>query len=187
MKKLFFLLALTVFNLKVLSAQRFYSKDTHVNFNATSPNSPEKIEGANPKGVCVIDATTGAIELAVLIKSFHFEKALMEEHFNENYMETDKFPKSTFAGSITDIKNVNLKKDGSYDVNVSGKLTIHGITKDVNTKAVINVTNGGLSLAKASFGVNLSDYGITIPGAVKDKVSTDAKIEISTTLAIYKK
>ena len=102
-------------------------------------------------------------------------------------METDKFPKSTFAGSITDIKNVNLKKDGSYDVNVSGKLTIHGITKDVNTKAVINVTNGGLSLAKASFGVNLSDYGITIPGAVKDKVSTDAKIEISTTLAIYKK
>lgn len=186
MKRLLFLSVLTFCNLAFLNAQRFFSKDVHVNFSATASDSPEKIEASNPKAVCVIDDNSGAIELAVLVKSFHFERALMEEHFNENYMESLKFPKATFVGVVSDIKSVNLLKDGNYNVKVSGKLTLHGITKDVTTNAVVSVANGALSNAKASFSIKLSDFSIDIPGAVKDKVASDAKIEINTALALYK-
>lgn len=186
MKRLFFCLLFTVSILSFTNAQRFFSKDAHVNFSATANASLEKIEASNTKAVCVIDDNTGAIEVAVLVKSFHFERALMEEHFNENYIESHKFPKATFVGIITDIKNVNIKKDGNYTVNVIGKLMLHGITKDVNTSAVISVTNGALNNAKAAFSVKLSDYGIDIPGAVKDKVASDAKIDLNTALSVYK-
>ncbi len=186
MKKFFFLSLFTFSAFTFIRAQRFYSKDAHVFFSATASASPEKIEAGNTKAVCVIDDNTGAIEMAVLVKSFHFERALMEEHFNENYIESNKFPKATFTGVITDIKNIDLHKDGNYTVNVSGKLTLHGITKDVKTTSVINVSNGALSNAKTSFNIKLSDFGIDIPGAVRDKVASDAKIDVNTALAIYK-
>lgn len=186
MKKLFFLSLLTFSAFTFIQAQRFYSKDAHVFFSATASASPEKIEAGNTKAVCVIDDNTGAVEMAVLVKNFHFERALMEEHFNENYIESNKFPKATFTGVITDIKNVDLHKDGHYTVNVSGKLMLHGVTKDVKTTSVISVSNGSLSNAKTSINIKLSDFGIDIPGAVRDKVASDAKIEINTALAIYK-
>ena len=186
MKKLFFLSVFTFSVFASINAQRFYSKDAHVFFSATASASPEKIEAGNTKAVCVIDDNTGAVEMAVLVKNFHFERALMEEHFNENYIESDKFPKATFTGVVTDIKNIDLHKDGNYTVNVIGKLMLHGITKDVKTSALINVLNGALSNAKTSFNIKLSDFGINIPGAVRDKVASDAKIDVNTALAIYK-
>ena len=141
----------------------------------------EKIEAKNNKVSSVIDTKSGKVEFAVLIKSFHFEKALMQEHFNENYMESDKFPKSTFAGNITNLKDINFTKDGTYKANVSGKLTIHGVTKDVATAGMIKVKGGVVNVTN-TFRVKLADYGIEIPSVVKDKIAKDVEIIINSDL-----
>ena len=164
------------------NAQKYYSKDGIVSFDATSKGSPENIDGKTTKGTLVIDAATGAVEMGVLIKSFHFERALMEEHFNENYMQSDKFKDAKFKGTITDFSSVNLKKDGTYKVNVSGKLTMHGVTKDIKTTATLTVAGGAISAAKTNLSTVLADYGIEVPSLVKDKLASEAKIEISAAL-----
>jgi polyisoprenoid-binding protein YceI len=169
------------------SAQKFYTKDAKVNFDATSTTSPEKIAAVNPKGTLVFDAATGKIEAAILVKGFHFDQALMEEHFNENYMESNKFAKATFAGDVVDFKTaINLTKDGDYTATVKGKLTMHGVTKDVETKGIFTVKGGKITATKASFKTVLADYKIAIPSLVKDKVAKEAKIDISGTMQLLK-
>ena len=169
------------------SAQKFYTKDAKIGFDATSTTSPEKIAAVNPKGTLVVDMATGKMEAAVLVKGFHFEQALMEEHFNENYMESNKFAKATFAGDIVDFKkSINLAKDGDYTATVKGKLMMHGITKDVETKGVFTVKGGKITAAKSSFKAPLADYKISIPGVVRDKIANDAKIDISGTMQLLK-
>ena len=184
MKKVFFSALATLFVLN-LSAQKFFTKDAKIGFDASSPL--EKIAAVNSKGTLVIDGATGKIEAAVLVKGFHFEQALMEEHFNENYMESNKFQKSSFAGEIIDFKNaVNVAKDGSYTATVKGKLTLHGVTKDVETKGIFTVKGGAITASNTSFKILVADYGIAIPGIVKDKVAKEAKIDISATLQALK-
>jgi polyisoprenoid-binding protein YceI len=163
-----------------VSAQQFFTKTGKVYFSASS--SLEKIEATTNKATCVVDIAAGKIEAAILVKSFHFEKALMEEHFNENYMESGKFTQAKFVGDITDAKNVNLKSDGTYDVNIKGKLTLHGVTKDVATKGKITVKGGNIIAAASNLTILVGDYGIKIPGAVKDKIAKEAKIDINCTL-----
>ncbi|MDZ7876417.1 MAG: YceI family protein [Saprospiraceae bacterium] len=162
------------------TAQKFYSKDAKVSFDATSKTSPEKIAALNPKGTIVIDAATGKMEAAVLVTGFHFEQALMEEHFNENYMESTKFAKATFAGEVVDFKKtVNLAKEGEYTATVKGKLTMHGVTKDVETKGIFTVKGSKVTVVKASFKAPLADYKVAIPKIVSDKIAVDAKIYIA--------
>jgi YceI-like domain len=177
MKKVIFAMAMLSSSL-VATAQTSVTKDGVIEFDATAKNSPEKIDAKNPKTVATINATTGAIEIGVLVAGFHFERALMEEHFNENYLESKKFKSSTFKGTITNLKDVNLKKDGSYPVKVSGKLTMHGVTKDVVTDGKVVVKGGIISEAHAEFATKLADYAVAIPGAVKDKIATEAKMKI---------
>jgi polyisoprenoid-binding protein YceI len=163
-----------------LSAQKYFSKDAKVFFSATS--SMEKIEATNNKGTLVLDAASNKLEAAILVKGFHFEKALMEEHFNENYLESGKFSKATFAGEITDMKTVNMAKDGDYKVNVKGKMTMHGVTKNVATIATISIKGGAIVKSKTSFKLLVADYGIAIPGAVKDKIAKEVKIDVEANL-----
>jgi polyisoprenoid-binding protein YceI len=176
-------IVLSLFSLALLtnlSAQKFFSKDAKVYFSATS--SMEKIEATNTKGTLVLDATSNKLEAAILVKGFHFEKALMEEHFNENYLESGKFSKATFAGEITDMKTVNMAKDGDYKVTVKGKMTMHGVTKDLTTTATISVKGGAIVNSKTSFKVLMADYGVAIPGAVKDKIAKEAQIDVEAKL-----
>jgi hypothetical protein len=181
-----FLIILLTFFLPIsINAQRYFTKSGKIDFDATSTGSPERVEGITRTATCVIDTKTGAIQFSVLIKGFEFERALMEEHFNENYLESNKYPKSEFRGTITDNSTVNYNKDGSYTVNVKGQLTIHGVTKEVSTPGKLTVQNGKL-IAEASFSVLLSDYNISIPGLVSDKVSKTAKISIACQLELFK-
>jgi polyisoprenoid-binding protein YceI len=176
MKKILFGALALVFTLN-LSAQKFFTKEAKVSFDATS--SLEPIAATTNKGTLVIDATAGKLEAAVLVKGFHFEKALMEEHFNENYLESGKFPKATFAGDIVNKGDINLKKDGDYNAKIKGKLTMHGATKDVETTAKLTVKGGAIVSASAAFVATMEDYKIAIPGAVKDKIAKTAKISVS--------
>jgi hypothetical protein len=161
--------------------QKYFTKTGQVNFDATVTSSPEKIEGINRSATCVVDTKNWNMQFAVLMKGFGFERALMEEHFNENYVESNKFPKGEFKGEIKNIETVDFSKDGTYPVKVKGKLTMHGESKDVETNARIIIQSGKIK-ASAEINVLLADYKISIPGIVADKVSKTAKISISCAL-----
>lgn len=161
--------------------QRYFTKNGKINFDATSASSPERVEAVNRSATCVVDLKSGAIQLAMLMKGFEFERALMEEHFNENYIESNKFPKSEFKGKIKDVDEIDFTKDGTYKVKVKGDITIHGETKEVETEGKLVVQNGKIN-ADAEFSVKLSDFKISIPGLVADKVAKTAKIKVSCSL-----
>lgn len=181
MKKTLFSLALITFAAATATAQTYMTRTGKVYFNATTKSSPEKIEARNNEVATILDAKTGDLRFQVLIKSFKFERALMQEHFNENYMESDKYPKSDFKGSITNLSDVNLTKDGTYNAKVSGKLTIHGVTNDVSVPGTITVKGNSAEL-KAKFSVKMEDYKITVPGVVSDKVDKIATITVESML-----
>lgn len=159
-----------------VSAQKFYTKSGKISFYSKAPL--ENIEAHNAKGVSVFDMASGRIEFSVLLKGFEFEKAKMQEHFNENYVESDKYPKAVFTGNIKDASSLKLDKDGTYTVQVSGTLSMHGITKPQNAQATFTVNGGNIS-AVSEFTVLLADYDIKIPSLVADKVSKNVRIVIN--------
>jgi polyisoprenoid-binding protein YceI len=166
------------------ASSKFFTKTGKAYFSATS--SMEKIEATTNKATAVIDLTAGKIEVKLLVKTFHFEKASMEEHFNENYMESGKYPNAGFVGDITDAKSVNLAKDGSYPVKVKGKLTMHNVSRDVETTATLTVKSGAVVSAKSELVAKMADFKIDIPGAVKEKIAKEAKISLDFALAPLK-
>lgn len=161
-----------------LSAQeRFATRTGHIGF--FSETSVENIEGKNDKVTSVFDATTGAVEFAALIKAFEFEKALMQEHFNENYMESNTYPKATFKGKMTGLAADALKKPGTYDVTVKGDLTIHGVTKPVEHKGTVTVNADGSLKAASEFLVKPEDHKIEVPGVVRKNIAEQIKVTVS--------
>ena len=156
-------------------AQKYLTRTGKVTFDATTPTSPEKIAGMNNEVSTVFDAKVGNILFQVPVKSFKFKNALMQEHFNENYMESDKFPKADFKGNITNLSDVNFSKDGTYKTTVSGSLTIHGVTNSVTVSGTATVT-GNTVMLKATFPAKLAEYKISVPGLVADKVAKEASV-----------
>ena len=167
-------------------AQKLFTRDARVQFDATSANSPEQVEATNKSGTMVLDLANGRIQSAVLMTGFVFEKALMQEHFNENYVESSKYPKSTFNGKLDDMTKVNFKKDGTYKASVSGDLTIKGIKKSVKTPVTFTIKSGQIA-ATTDFTVKLADYKISVPSVVSDKLGTQAKISIKADLKPFKR
>lgn len=143
-----------------------------------SHTSMEDIKGDNNQVAAIIDISTGEMVFQALIKSFHFDRALMEEHFNENYMESDKFPKSSFKGKITNLSSVDFSKNGTYSVIVEGDLTIHNVTNKISTKGTIEVITGGIN-ANSKFNIVPEDYKIVIPGVVRDKIDKNLEVTVS--------
>ena len=166
--------ALFIFN--GLQAQdKFFTKTGKIEFSSKAPM--EDIEAKNKTLAGLLDTKTGMLQFTVLMKGFEFPKALMQEHFNENYIESDKYPRADFKGSITNNKDINYAVDGTYPAEVTGKLTLHGVTRDIKTKGIVKVENGKLQ-TNASFNVLLSDYQIKIPSVVKDKLSNNIKVMV---------
>ncbi|MBI1342356.1 MAG: YceI family protein [Terrimonas sp.] len=181
MKKALIILALALSASSVsFSQDKFYTKTGTIFFECTK--SPlEKIEGTNNSVTCVLDSKTGNMQFAVLMKGFEFKRALMQEHFNENYVESHKFPKGEFKGQVTNNADINYGKDGEYTAKVKGKLTIHGVTKDVESTGKLSV-RGGKIAANAVFQILLSDYDISIPTVVNDKISNTVNIKVDCSL-----
>jgi hypothetical protein len=184
MKKSFVILLAAICFSSAASAQKYFTKDGTINFHSNA--KLEKIEATNNKATCVLDATTGAIEWSVLTKGFVFENAFMGEHFNETYMESDKFPKASFKGKVDNMASVNLQKDGTYKSKVTGDLTIHGVTKNISVDASF-VVAGGKITSESKFPVKASDYGIVIPGDKTDNISNNIDIIVKANLAELKK
>jgi polyisoprenoid-binding protein YceI len=178
MKKIFLIIGLAsavTFGFKSHEGGVYKSNTGNINFY--SHTAVEDISGDNHKVKTAFDATSGKMQYSVLVKDFEFEKALMQEHFNENYMESTKYPKSTFNGTIDKIANINFSKDGTYTSPVSGKLTIKDVTKDVATTGTF-IVKGGTVNAKAVFNINPRDYNVSIPKAVANKIAQELKISV---------
>ena len=160
---------------QVAFAQKHISKTGHVWFY--SYTAMEVIEAHNHQVVSILDISTGDIIFNLLVKSFEFKVTLMQEHFNENYIESTKFPKSTFKGKITNLDKIDFKKDGTYQADVNGDLTIHGVTKNITTSGTIEIA-GGAIIAKAKFKIVPKDYGIQIPQLVENKIAKEMDITV---------
>jgi len=161
------------------SAQKYMTKAGTIKFYSETPI--EKIEAVNRQVNSALDFSNGNFVFKVLIRGFEFEKALMQEHFNENYLESDKFPNSTFDGKISNIKDVNLAKEGVYKVVVEGNLSMHGVTNKVKVNGTLEV-KGGKVIGVARFNVAPKDYNITIPQAVMPKISEAIQVDVNVTL-----
>ena len=175
LRSLVVLVALFGFSFSV-SAQKFYTKNGLLSF--FSNTAFENIKADNNQVTSVLNTQTGELQFSLLNNAFHFKKALMEEHFNEDYMESKTYPKSSFKGSITNIKNVNFSKDGVYPVMVTGELSLHGVTKKISTTANISLKDGKISGA-AKFSITLADYQIKIDDTVKDSIAKTIEITVS--------
>lgn len=176
MKKVFFV-CLCMMAVTLAGAQNIYmTKTGKISFNSRA-KSPEKVEADNNEVSSVFNTQSGDMVFAVLVKSFHFVSALMEEHFNENYVESNKFPKSTFKGKITNLSSVNFLKDGAYPVSIEGELTLHGVTKKVSYTGSLTIKAGKIH-GTSKFSVKLKDYSIVIPSLVADKISEDIDITV---------
>jgi hypothetical protein len=140
-----------------------------------SRTSLEDIRAENNQAYAIIDAGKKNIAFSLLMKGFVFPKALMQEHFNENYVESDKYPKATFSGTFSG--DPILTKDGVYQVKIKGNLSLHNVTKPVETPATMEVKNGRI-LGTAEFKVKPEDFNISIPSIVRDKIEKEMKINV---------
>jgi polyisoprenoid-binding protein YceI len=179
MKRIIFVFALSL-SFSTVFGQKYISKNGHISFNASTPL--EDINAHNQQAASILDAATGDIVFNALMKSFEFKVALMQEHFNENYIESDKYPKASFKGKIANISSVNFSKDGNYNVDVSGDLTLHGVTKPISTKGEIRIKNGIVS-AISKFVVQTADYNIKIPKIVEGKIAKEVEVNVDLTYA----
>lgn len=177
MKKII-VLVLAVMSVYIVNAQKYISKNGHISFYSSTPI--ENIEAHNNQAASILDASSGELVFNVLIKSFEFKNALMQEHFNENYMESDKFPKATFKGKVSNVQSVNFSKDGTYNVDVTGDLTIHGVTKPVSAKGTVSIKGETVS-AESKFTVQPSDYNIQIPKLVEGKIAKQIEVRVNLT------
>ena len=175
MKRRFFLLAISQVLITVTNAQSYLTKNGKISF--FSKTSVENIDAVNNQVVSLFNAGKGDIAFSVIIKGFLFKRALMQEHFNDDYMESDKYPKATFKGAIADITKMDLTKDGISPVKVNGDLTIHGVTKKISANGSITIKAGKVS-ASSEFIILLADYNISVPKIVQNNISPSIKINV---------
>ena len=170
MKKYLILSSLTVLFFSSVSAQKYITKNGHIKFHSETPM--ETIEAHNRQVNSALDIATGDFVFKVLMKSFEFEKALMQEHFNENYVESDKYPNASFKGKVANISDIDFSQQGKYDVIVEGFLTIHGVSKPINQAGTFKVGDENIN-GLATFIVKPEDYKIKIPKKGQNKHKTD--------------
>ncbi|MDQ6758038.1 MAG: YceI family protein [Bacteroidota bacterium] len=167
-----------------ISAQTFITRNGRITFFSKAP--VENIGATNNEVSSVLNTQTGEFVFSVLIKSFKFQKALMEEHFNENYMESNTFPKANFKGIIPDLNKVNFSKDGTYSTTVKGDLTIHGVTKNIQVPGTVTISQGKINAA-AKFQIKVKDYNIKIPTTVINNIAETLDVTVDCKYEPYKK
>jgi hypothetical protein len=169
----------------VVYAQELYAlKSGKVNFFAGTPI--EDIDAVNTKITSFLNIKTGDVVITMRNTDFTFKRALMQEHFNENYMESEKYPKSEFKGKVLNISTLDLSVSGEYKVEVEGNFTIHGIAKPRKIEVVI-VNKDGSIQADSKFQALLADHKIERPQIVWEKLAENVQVTLSLSYEIFKK
>jgi len=185
MKKLISIIILLIIYNTITSAQgKFFTRTGYIRFYSETP--VENIEAISNQASSIFDADNGDIVLSVQMVGFEFEKALMQEHFNENYVESEKFPKSTFKGKVIDYDPSILSSDKKSEVNVEGEVTIHGVSKRLQTTATVQKTGNNIA-AYAEFNLTVADFNIKIPTAVVNNIAKTVLVTVKLDLEPYNK
>lgn len=179
MKKILFLLACLSLSLSGQGQTPYFTRQAYISFFSEAPL--EDIEAHNKKVSSFVNFDTGEMVFSVPMRAFEFRKSLMQTHFNESFVESDKYPRSTFKGTVADIKSVNIRQDGLYRVKVSGQLTIHGVTQPITADGTFEV-KGSKVIGQSSFTVTPEQFDIKIPLLVREHV---AKIILIKVIASY--
>ncbi len=173
MKKIALLVLVVLCSFTPIQEKKLTKTGTII-FEASVP-SFEEVKGKNSAVTCILNTSNGEIAALALMKGFRFKVALMEEHFNENYIESSKFPKATFKGKIEDF-DVSKITSTSKDYTIKGKLELHGKSKDITTIAKIKKIENDIEV-KTNFSVNVSDFDIQVPSVVSKKVAKKVLID----------
>jgi hypothetical protein len=188
-----FFLTLSFFALGVVEAQIYTAKSTTITFFSAAPL--ENIEAMNRGAVIVLNSSTSDIQIKVTIQNFKFKNSLMEEHFNENYMETEKkvdvngtpgFPNryAEFRGKINE--SVDYGKDGENPVTITGKMTIHGVTKDVTLNGTLAKKGEEIAIA-SKFKIKVADYNIKVPSMYVKNIAEEVDVTLNSIMEPFKK
>jgi len=172
-----YLIAATLLSSGLFAQDKYFTKTGKISF--FSKAIIENIEAHNRSVTCVLDTKTGNVQFSVPIKGFEFERALMQEHFNENYLESDKYPRGEFKGQIVNNGEIDYTKDGVYQGKVKGKLTIHGQTNDIETDGKIT-KEGSKIVIFSEFNVRLPDY--KIKNEKLQNISNNIKVTVNCSL-----
>lgn len=160
-----------------LQAQKYSSEKSLVTFFSDAPL--EDISAKNTQAIGIIDLKSNQVAFSIPITAFEFEKTLMQEHFNEKYMESEKYPKSTYQAKLLDF---DAKKKGIQNVKTKGKLTIHGVTQEVELPGTIEITADNKIKIISTFKVKVEDYKIKIPQLVFRNIAEEVEIKVDFTL-----
>ncbi|MDA7803519.1 YceI family protein [Crocinitomix sp.] len=175
MKKTAIFLVLLGLALNV-NGQKYLTRTGVIQF--FSETDMENIEAINNQASSVINMENGDMAFTILMKAFSFEKALMQEHFNEKYVESEKFPKAKFTGQIQNFSALKLSSSPT-EIIIKGKLTIHGVTKDVEVKGTLAQLSNGHVKGISTFTIKLEDYDIKVPSAVASNISDTIEIKVN--------
>lgn len=179
------LFALLLGPVSSVSAQElFFTTNGNITFFSSAPL--EDISAENQNVSSVLNTENGKIMFKVPMNRFDFPNDLMEEHYNEKYVETEKYPFAEFSGDIQNFSKIDLSKNGANDVIVKGELTLHGVTKSISERGVLTVKDGKIDAA-AKMKIRLADYDIEIPTVVVKKIAEVVDVSIDLRYAPYKK
>ncbi|POY36933.1 YceI family protein [Solitalea longa] len=178
MKIALFIVGLIVFiGAETTCAQtQLVSRNAIMSFFSSAPI--EDIKAESKTGYSILDVQANTIYFKVDMRTFKFRKGLMQEHFNENYMETDKYPYAEFKGKIKE--PVDFSKDGTYDITVTGDLLLHNVKQNYSTKAVLTIKNGNIS-GSSNFPVKLEDHNIKIPTLLIKNIAEVVQVTVNVT------
>lgn len=181
MKK-FILLLILAFTVRLSDAQIYIAKTCEISFFSASPI--ENIEALNKACKPIINTATNDVQMRIAINAFVFDKPLMQEHFNEDYMESDKFPDAVFKGKINE--PVDWSKDGEYKVTVTGKLTIHGVEKERTIDGTVSVKGDEITIT-GKFNIHIADHNIKVPSLYIKNIAEDVEVKLNAVLYPFKK
>jgi len=182
MRKILILLSFATTCFLNLSAQVYTAKSGSATFFSEAPM--ENIDATTTSVQSILNTSTKSVAFIIAIRGFQFKKDLMREHFNEKYMESDKFPNATFSGKINE--DLDLSKDGTYNVTSTGKIAMHGQEKEITVSGTFTVKNGEATL-QSNFPLAVKDFKIEIPQLLFQNIADTVAVKITVIYQAYKK
>ncbi len=182
MKKLLLFICISVLLIKANAQPIYIAQGASASFFSSTP--VEDIAATSQSLTSLLNITTGEIQFNIPMRTFKFKKALMQEHFNEKYIESDKYPTGIFKGKINE--TIDWTKDGSYDITATGILTVHGVDKPHTEKGKATVKEGKINIA-SDFKVTVKDHNITIPKIVITNIAEIVDVQFNANYIPYKK
>ncbi len=178
-KRNFILTLLCLLAVHTVAAQVYLTRNGTIRFFSEAPL--ENIEAINRQVMSALNTETGEFVFRLPIRSFAFDKALMQEHFNDNFLESHNYPNASFQGVAKEVESIDFSASGSYEVTVAGELTIKDVTKTINEPGTLTVSDGQIA-GEAAFVIILEDYNVNIPRRYARNISPEIEVFVDVTL-----